>query len=162
MEHLFRALPTLLNEFDDNESVREAVVFAAWKRTAGDLLCEHSAPVKLEEKHLSIAVPNVMWQRHLQDLAGQMLFQLNSALGSAAVTFIDFVVDEDFVIEHCRSIRKIPMANVDSPESDSRITVDLLLRSEAIEDNDLRRSFLQAAASCIERNERMLHRERKH
>ena len=32
MNELFRALPALLKEFDDNEAVREAVVFAAWRK----------------------------------------------------------------------------------------------------------------------------------
>ena len=162
MEHLFRALPTLLNEFDDNDPVREAVVFAAWKRIAGDLLCEHSAPLRLAEKHLSVAVPNNMWKRHLQELSGQMLFQLNSALGSAAVTFIDFVVDEDFVSVNCRAGSPAALdAPLVSPEADPRITVDLLLQSEAIEDDDLRRSFLSAAASCLGRRERMNSDSRK-
>jgi hypothetical protein len=44
MDHLFRALPGLLKEFDDNDAVRKAVVFATWRRTAGELMFEHTAP----------------------------------------------------------------------------------------------------------------------
>ncbi len=47
MEALFRALPKLLREFEDTEEVREAVVFAAWRRIAGESLSEHTVPFRL-------------------------------------------------------------------------------------------------------------------
>lgn len=160
MDHLFRALPTLLKEFDDNGAVREAVVFAAWRRIAGELLCEHTAPCELAYKRLTIAVVNNMWKRHLEELSGQMLFQLNSALGAASVTYIEFRIDEGFVKKNC-----LPAQSRDTfrpepkPEANPEITVELLLRSEEIKDDTLRRTFLSAAASCLERNTRMNSKE---
>jgi len=95
MEALFRALPKLLKEFEDTEEVREAVVFAAWRRIAGESLSEHTVPFRLFNKHFIIAVADKMWKRHLETLSGQMIFKLNSALGQAIVTFIEFRVDEE-------------------------------------------------------------------
>ena len=94
MEDLFRSLPVLLKEFDENETLREAVVFAAWRRVAGQSLVEHAAPFRLYQKHLIIVVASEMWKRHLESLSGQMIFKLNSLLKQAAVTFIEFRVDE--------------------------------------------------------------------
>ena len=90
MEDLFRALPALLKEFDENETLREAVVFAAWRKIAGKSLAQHAVPFRLYQKHLIIAVANEMWKNHLESLSGQMIFKLNSLLRQAAVTFIEF------------------------------------------------------------------------
>jgi hypothetical protein len=155
MEHLFRALPAILSEAENNESVREAVVFAAWRRIAGDLLCEHTAPLELAEKKLTVAVINNMWKRHLEELTGQMLFQLNSALGSAGVTFIEFRIDEPFVKRFCKPVTKHASSTGEPPEMNKNVTVELLLRSEDIHDESLRKAFLSAAGSCMDRKTRM-------
>ena len=63
MEDLFRLLPKLLAEHDDNPKVREAVVFAAWRKAAGESLCKHAVPAQLAEKHLSVAVVSERWAK---------------------------------------------------------------------------------------------------
>ena len=78
MEDLVRALPALLKEFDDNETVREAVVFAVWRRIAGESLRGHAVPYRLFQKHLIVAVTSATWKKHLESLSGQMIFKLNS------------------------------------------------------------------------------------
>ncbi len=93
MQDLFRALPKLLKEFEDTEEVREAVVFAAWRRIAGESLSEHTVPFRLFNKHLIIAVADKMWKRHLESLSGQMIFKINSILGQPIVTFIEFRIE---------------------------------------------------------------------
>src|SRR5437868_10006102 len=97
MNELFRALPALLKEFDDNETVREAVAFAAWRKIAGESLRQHAVPFRLEQKRLTIAVKSETWRKHLEHLSGQMIFKINSVLGQAVVTFIEFRVDEKAV-----------------------------------------------------------------
>ena len=99
MEDLVRALPALLKEFEENETVREAVVFAVWRRAAGESLRGHAVPVRLFQKHLIVAVTSETWKKHLEHLSGQMIFKLNSALKQAAVTFIEFRVDEETVLQ---------------------------------------------------------------
>jgi len=80
MEDLFRALPKLLKEFEDTDEIREAVALAAWRRVAGQSLCEHAVPFRLFNKHLMVAVANQTWKKHLEHLSGQMIFKLNSML----------------------------------------------------------------------------------
>src|SRR5688572_23550569 len=94
MLDLFRTLPRVLHDVEDIDEIRQAIVFAAWRRIAGDSLAEHAVPLGLEETTLVIAVSNVTWQRHLKDLCGQMVFKLNAALGSPLVTFIELRVDD--------------------------------------------------------------------
>jgi len=94
MLDIFRTLPGLLKDLEGAELIREAVVFAAWRRIAGEALAEHAVPLKLENETLSVAVSNITWQRHLKDLCGQMIFKLNAALGTQAVTFIRLQIDD--------------------------------------------------------------------
>ena len=65
MEDLFRTLPKILKEFEDSAQVREAVVFATWKKAAGKSLCDHAVPTSLDEKRLSVAVKDETWKSHL-------------------------------------------------------------------------------------------------
>lgn len=98
MNELFSALPALLEKFDENEAIREAVVFAVWRKIAGENLRPHAVPFRLFQKQLVIAVGDERWKKELEKLSGQMLFKLNSALKQAAVTFIEFRIDEEFVL----------------------------------------------------------------
>ncbi|CAN5866235.1 hypothetical protein BH20ACI4_BH20ACI4_16560 [soil metagenome] len=152
MEDLFRALPALLKEFDENETLREAVVFAAWQKAAGKSLAQHAVPFRLYQKHLVIAVANEMWKRHLESLSGQMIFQLNSLLRQAAVTYIEFRVDEKTVGGAKRKNSK----NYLSPEqleekALDEVSINLRNSADAIEDDNLRYQFLLAAGSCLAR-----------
>ena len=47
MNELFRALPALLKQMEDNEPLREAVIFAAWRKIAGEGLREKAVPFRL-------------------------------------------------------------------------------------------------------------------
>jgi hypothetical protein len=71
MHELFRALPPLLKEFDDNDEVRQAVVFAAWRKIAGETLRERAVPIRLYKKHLIIAVMSETWKKHLSSFPGR-------------------------------------------------------------------------------------------
>ncbi len=160
MEDLFRALPALLKEFDENETLREAVVFAAWQKTAGKTLAQHAVPFRLYQKHLIIAVANEMWKRHLESLSGQMIFQLNSLLRQAAVTFIEFRVDEKTVLE----VRRTKSKNNLLPEEAEEIALDqvstnLRRSADAIGDDNLRYQFLLAAGSCLARKKVLLKKD---
>src|SRR6185295_13381338 len=106
MNDLFGSLTGLLKEFGDNADVREAVVFAGWRKIAGEALREQTAPIALDNKRLIVAVTGEMWKNHLEDLSGQMIFKLNSALGDSIVTFIEFRVDEKLVDENSRRYRE--------------------------------------------------------
>lgn len=153
MEDLFRTLPKLLKEFDDSEEVREAVVFAAWRRVAGKSLCEHSVPFRLFEKHLVVAVKDKMWKRHLEkEIAGQMIFKLNSLLGQPAVTFIEFRIDEKTVLENTGAARRKKISEEEFADiALEEVSPHLRHRADAIKDDNLRYQFLLAAGSCLAR-----------
>ena len=156
MNELFRALPVLLKEFEDNESVRQAVVFAAWRKIAGEALRERAVPVRLYQKHLIVAVESEMWKRHLDGLSGQMIFKLNSALGQALVTFIEFRVDEESVQEERNKKRKNTIDEETLREAAlEKVTPKLRVAADAIKDDNLRYQFLLAAGSALAQKERL-------
>ncbi len=156
MEDLFRTLPKLLKELDDSDEVREAVIFAAWRRVAGKSLCEHSAPYRLIEKHLIVAVKDNMWKRHLEkELAGQMIFKLNSILGQPAVTYIEFRIDEATVLRETKRTRKTNMSDEELAEiALEEVSPKLRHHADSIKDENLRYQFLLAAGSCLAKKKR--------
>lgn len=156
MEGLFRALPALLTEFDENETVREAVVLAVWRKIAGESLREHTVPFRLYRKHLVIAVSSEIWKRHLESLSGQMIFKLNSVLGQAAVTFIEFRVDEHTVEMERAKNRKTVVSDTEFDDNAlDEVSPQLRHTADAIEDDNLRYLFLLAAGGCLTRKKKI-------
>ena len=153
MLDIFRTLPGILGDLEGVEAVREAIVFAAWRRIAGESLTSHAVPVELENGTLRIAVSNLNWQRNLKDQCGQMLFKLNAALGSPIVTYIELQIDEQAVLAN-RSDALRPQDDAFRAAAEKEISDDLTRVSASIEDEDLRRQFLLAAGSCLVRRKR--------
>jgi Protein of unknown function (DUF721). len=152
MEALFRSLPALLDALPDNENVREAVVFAAWRKIAGDQLGTHTAPVRFKENRLLVAVPDNSWKKNLASLSSQMIFKINTALNSPVVTYIEFIVDT----------KKAGKAGIDKTVTTddiatiaSEITPELRQSAAIIEDEKLRHEFLLAAAICLARRAKL-------
>lgn len=156
MDDLFRTLPILLKEFDDNETVRRAVIFAAWRRIAGESLAQHAVAISLNQKHLLVAVANERWQKYLKDLSGQMIFKINSALGQAAVTFIEFCVDEKAV---CEERQKRNGKSFDDRElqklAAQQLSPQLRAKAKNIKDESLRQEFLKAASISLAKKEQL-------
>ncbi len=150
MLDIFRTLPGILDDVEGSEMIREAVVFAAWRRIAGDGLAEHAVPLKLENGRLFIAVSNLMWQRQLKDLCGQMVFKLNAALGTPAVTFIELQIDEQAVLD-LRSKQSGPSDAELRSLAEKEISPELVDAANGIADDELRRQFLLAAGNCLVR-----------
>jgi len=156
MNELFRALPALLRQMEDNESLRQAVVFAAWRRIAGEGLREHAVPLRLYQKHLIVAVMSETWKKHLEHLAGQMIFKLNSTLEQPLVTFIEFRVDEETIKQERAKHQK----NAIDEETQRQIALEQVTpkmrrAADAIKDENLRYQFLLAAGSCLARKKKM-------
>lgn len=148
MKALFKTFPALLKQFGETDEVREALVFAAWRQTAGELLAAHTAPVSLEAQRLVIAVSDKTWKRHLEDLSGQMLFKLNSALGSQTVTFLEFRIDEKKIMKKRTKREKAPFPEIDALKE---ITQELHRSADVIKTDSLRQEFLLAAGYCLAR-----------
>jgi hypothetical protein len=156
MNELFRALPALLKELNDNEDVREAVIFAAWRKIAGDGLREKAVPFRLYQKHLMVAVESEMWKRHLESLSGQMIFKINSALGQALVTFIEFrVVEEIIQAERGKTRQNLIDDETMREAALEQVTPKLRIAADAIKDDNLRYQFLLAAGSALAQKERL-------
>ncbi len=153
MLDLFRTLPGLMRDIDGAEAVRAAVVFAAWRRVAGENLAEHAVPVRLDSAKLIVAVSSVTWQRHLKDLAGQMLFKLNATLGAPLVSYLEFEIDEAAVAEVRKQLRPVDDTDL-RREAERMISPELMNAAEKIEDTELRRQFLLAAGNCLVRRKR--------
>src|SRR5829696_6321178 len=93
MDDLIRVLPKLLRAAGEVEEVLEAAAFIAWRRVAGEGLRAQAVPFRLYRKTLVVAVADSTWQKQLEAVSGPLLFRLNSLLGQAVVTFIEFRID---------------------------------------------------------------------
>ncbi len=154
MLDLFRTLPGLVKEIEGSDVIREALVFAAWRRIAGEGIVEQAVPVKLENTTLFVAVASQTWQWHLKDLAGQLLFKLNAAVGSTVVNFINFEINEAAVIGARTRSGSLDESEL-SRMAEEAITPELADAAAGIEDAELRRQFLLAAGNCLVRRERI-------
>jgi hypothetical protein len=147
MESLIKTLPAILAAAGQSLEVAEAGCFAAWKHAVGDALSIHAVPLKLEEQTLVVAVADNLWQKQLEQMRPQLLFRLNSVLGHSLVKFIELRVEPNALPR----TRVGPGAT--TKKSDDTIPFELRAAASEIQDGDLRRAFLGAAASCVKRLE---------
>jgi len=140
MEQLFAALPHLLKELGANHAVEEQMVFAAWRRVAGEMLNERTKPLEYFENRLIVAVEDQNWQRNLESLAGQMVAKLNAATEQGTVKYIEFRIDKKAIERQLKP--KSEITSDDVPDS-------LRGAAEQIENETLRKSFLEAAAAYL-------------
>ena len=151
MDDIFSALPVLLDRHNDNEDVRRAVIFAVWRRIAGESLAGRATPVDLNEGRLIVAVSDRNWQKNLEQLAKEMIFKMDYIFGTPEVKFIEFVIDGDALRS---SSPRSDRAERESAALD-QINDPLRKAADTIQDDELRRRFLLAAGSCLARQERM-------
>jgi hypothetical protein len=151
MDELFRALPKLLRAAGDAEEVLEAAAFAAWRRVAGEAMRGNAVPFRLYRKMLVVSVADETWRRQLEAVSPQYVFRLNSLLGQAVVTYIEFRVDPKTVNEERARLRESLHEQFEREESAMRRARELDEAASAIRDEDLRRRFLLAAGSCMNR-----------
>ncbi len=150
MDSLLKALPAILKAAGDSTEVAEAACLAAWKHAVGDGLRDHAIPLRLQDKTLVVAVADATWRKQMQSLGGQILFRLNSILGQTLVTFLEFREDP-IAVARARANNVLEMKR---RWDDVHVPVELLTAAAGIHDNNLRRAFLGAATSCIERLEK--------
>ena len=139
MNQLIKSLPGVLRAASDSTEVAEAAAIAAWKHAAGEGLKEHAVPLKLQDRTLTIAVADAIWQKQLNSMRGQLLFRVNSILGKPIVSTLDFVVDP-----------KLVKPAVEQPAKqeellDNEVPLELWSAANAIEDKELRKKFLKTA-----------------
>ena len=143
MNQLIKSLPTILRAAGDSEEVAEAAAIAAWKHAAGDGLKGHAVPLKLENRTLTICVSDAIWQKQLHSMRGQLLFRVNSILGQAIVSAIEFVIDPKLARVAEQKPKEQPL--------DNEVALELWSAANAIQDKKLRKSFLKAATLSLKR-----------
>jgi hypothetical protein len=146
---LLKLLPQMLRHISDTDEAREQAAFAAWSASAGNQLRKVTVPIKLDCKTLTVAVLDSNWRSQLAQMSGQILFRVNSLLGTVMVTGIEFVVDEELVKRFQQSIRPTQAAHLlAAPEEQ---IMPLREKAEIIPDSALRETFLRAAGKCLAR-----------
>jgi hypothetical protein len=145
MNQLIKSLPAVLRASGNAEEVAQAAAIAAWKHAAGDGLKDHAVPVKLENRTLTVAVADTIWQKQLHAMRGQMMFRVNSILGRPIVSAIEFVVDP-----------KVAKARAEVPKPpgeplDNEVPLEIWSAANAIHDKELRKSFLKTAMAALKR-----------
>lgn len=154
MDDLIKALPKLLRAAGESEEVSEAAAFVAWRRVAGETLRGCAVPFRLYRKTLVVAVPDATWRKQLEAVSGQVLFRLNSLVGQALVTFIEFRVDPETVARAREQMRESAADRDAREESALRRAEGIAGAAAAIQDESLRRRFLVAAGACMDRGGR--------
>ena len=143
MNQLIKSLPTVLRASGNAAEVAEAAAIAAWRHAAGDGLKEHAVPLRLENRTLTVAVADRIWQRQLTSMRGQMLFRINSIVGQPLVSALDFVIDPKLVKPHVEPTPDEPL--------DNEVPLELWSAANAIKDKELRRNFLKTAMAALRR-----------
>jgi hypothetical protein len=148
MNSLLKMLPRMLRLSGDHEAVREQAAFAAWRAAAGAHIAYNCVPVRLDQKHLVIAVLDAAWKQQMEAVSGQYLFRINSLLGGAYVTYLEFRLDRDGVL----SARPAETGAFEFQHT-AELEAELQSAAARIKDPALRRQFLRAAAKSLERRE---------
>ena len=146
MDDLIRAIPQLLRAAGESEEVAEAAACVAWRRAAGAGVRGLAVPFRLYRKTLTVAVPDVTWRKQLEAISPQLIFRVNSILGQALVTYIEFRVDPQTVRRERVEGRGEPLGEAHEEQA-LRRAAGLTDAAAAIRDDDLRRRFLIAAGS---------------
>ncbi|MDT5269820.1 MAG: hypothetical protein QOH49_2006 [Acidobacteriota bacterium] len=154
MEDLFQALPKLLRAAGESEEVLEAASFAAWRRVAGEALRGCAVPFRLFNKRLIVSVPDTTWRKQLEQVSPQLVFRLNSLLGQAVVTYVEFRVDPQTIRAERARLRSTQFERLTQEEAALDRAAELDDAAHAIHDDELRRRFLLAAGSCMNRREK--------
>jgi hypothetical protein len=149
MNKLIESLPAILKAAGASEEITEAACLGAWKHAVGEGLSAHAVPLQLENQTLVVAVADNLWKKQLQHMRGQLLFRLNSVLGQSLVKSIELRVDP----KKLELARDSQMSAGMNQLNEYKIPGELLDAAASIEDVELRRAFLGAAASCVRRIE---------
>ena len=148
MDRIIKSLPAILKASGASEAVSEAACHAAWKHAVGEGLSEHAVPLQLQNRTLVVAVADNMWKKQLEHMRGQLLFRLNGVLGQELVKSIELRVAPK-ELELARGTQTTNKRT----DVNYKVPAELLTAAAGIDDADLRRAFLGAAASCVKRLE---------
>ena len=141
MEHLFGALSDVLATLGPNSETDEALAFIAWGRCAGEQLKARTKAIEFFEKRLVVAVKDLTWRRHLEELSPQLVSKLNAMLGEGSVRFIEFRIEPAAVQAQ---IKKSPVRDR------GELSPSISAAAREISDEALREQFIDAASICVD------------
>jgi len=147
MNRLIDTLPAILRAAGSSEEVADAACRAAWKHAVGEALAGHAVPIGLEGQTFAIAVPDNVWKQQLEHMRGHLLYRLNAVLGGPVVKSLDLRIDPARV-EAARAATSLPGEN-----RSLSVPAEVLSAAAEISDTELRRAFIGAATTCIDRIE---------
>lgn len=145
MNQLIKSLPQVLRAAGNSAEVAEAAAIAAWKHACGDGLKEHAVALKLEDRTLTVAVADPIWQKQLTAMRGQLLYRVNTILGQPLVSAFNFVIDRERVklrVEH--AAHEVELL-------DNEVPLELWSAANTIHDKELRKNFLKTALLSLKR-----------
>jgi len=145
MNQLIKSLPQVLKAAGSSAEVAEAAAIAAWKHAAGDGLKEHAVAFKLENRTLTIAVADPIWQKQLTSMRGQLLYRVNTILGQPLVSAFNFVIDRE------RAKPRVEHAKHEAEILDNEVPLELWSAANTIHDKELRKNFLKTALLSLKR-----------
>ena len=146
METFIKVLPAVIDAAGATEEVLEAACLGAWKHAVGETLSARAQAESLRDQTLLVAVEDIVWQRQLEQMRDQFVFRLNKVLGRPVVRVLEFrIAPEKFTAK--------PPVTI--PAGATRaIPIELISAAAHIEDPGLRKAFLGAAVSCVNRLEK--------
>ncbi len=146
MEALIKTLPSILQDAEESSEVTEMMCRVAWNHAVGESLRHNAVAMSLRDHTLIVGVNDLVWQKQLQAMMGQLISRVNSVLGQRLIKVIEFRIDPETLAQS--RTRHKPHAG-DSVE----IPAELLSPAAHIADPHLRKLFLNAAATCLTRRE---------
>jgi hypothetical protein len=102
----------------------EQLACAAWPRAVGKRIAAHTHAARMVRTRLVVEVEDIIWQRQLFALSGQILYGLEKSLGRGVVQDVEFRVVPRR-IEAQRAVTAVPALVADDAEG----IVDPVLRS---------------------------------
>ena len=145
METFIKVLPAVIDAAGATEEVLEAACLGAWKLAVGETLSARAQAESLRDHTLLVAVEDKVWQRQLEQMRDQFLFRLNKVLGRPVVKVMEFrIAPEKFAIKRPAAL---------GADAKRAIPIELISAAAQIEDPGLRKAFLGAAVSCVNRLE---------
>ena len=140
-------LPKILAGADQNADLSETAAKIAWRRIAGEGLRDHTVPSRLQEKTLTVAVADAVWQKQLQPMSAELIFRINKVLRQKVVERIEFRIDPRALDSRTGQRRSPPRVSEPLPTT-------IVSSAADIADPELRERFMRAAENCISRRDK--------
>ncbi|HZS48885.1 MAG TPA: DUF721 domain-containing protein [Blastocatellia bacterium] len=145
MDSILKLIPEIIKLSGNQEEVCEKAIYATWNALVGEQVRRNCAPVRLFKKTLYVAAKDAIWRKQLEQMSGQILFKLNSVLGAAYITRLEFRVNPKLIKDISTESSSVEFGDLSTREA------ELAPAAAEIKDDELRNIFVRAAGKCMER-----------